>query len=131
MRLWCSVDIFFLSLSFKTDTFFIILSFEEIRSSSCPYDARHVSTCFNLSPPPPPSYFSKRIRDSIIEIMTSIDASLCIDILAIDTSIFVSFFSWFVVWFVRCPFAIRTYFLPYSYIYYYHSYTIQLNRIIN
>lgn len=52
MRLWCSVDIFFLSLSFKTDTFFIILSFEEIRSSSCPYDARHVSTCFNLSPPP-------------------------------------------------------------------------------
>lgn len=53
MRLWCSVDIFFLSLSFKTDTFFIILSFEEIRSSSCPYDARHVSTCFNLSPPPP------------------------------------------------------------------------------
>lgn len=56
MRLWCSVDIFFLSLSFKTDTFFIILSFEEIRSSSCPYDARHVSTCFNLSRPPlPPS----------------------------------------------------------------------------
>lgn len=58
MRLWCSVDIFFLSLSlFKTDTFFIILSFEEIRSSSCPYDARHVSTCFNLSPPPPPQLF--------------------------------------------------------------------------
>lgn len=132
MRLCCSVDIFFLSLSFKTDTFFIILSFEEIRSSSCPYDARHVSTCFNLSPPPlPSSYFSQRIRDSIIEIMTR-----CVIVYRYSCDWYFHFcfifVSWFVVWFVCCPFAIRTYFLPYSYIYYYHSYTIiQLNRIIN
>lgn len=124
----CNVDVFFLSLSFKTDIFFIILFFQEIRSSSCSYDAQQVSTCFNLSrtPPSPSSFSPKEIRDSIIEIMTR-----CVIVYrySCGSSIFVSFFSWFVVWFVRCSFAICIFF--HINIYYYYSYIIiQLNKII-
>lgn len=133
MRLWCSVDIFFLSLSFKTDTFFIILSFEEIRSSSCPYDARHVSTCFNLSPPPPPpsSYFSQRIRDSIIEIMTR-----CVIVYrySCDWYFHFCFIFLLICCVIRSLSVHNTYVFSSIFIYiyyYYHSYTIiQLNRII-
>lgn len=120
----CNIDVFFFPLSSKTDTFFIILSFQEIRSSSYSHYARHVPTCFNLSRTLPPPLPPKENRDSIIEIMTSLCIDVCID--AISSFIFVSFFSLlcdlFVAQYVRIFFHII--------IYYYHSYYYYSTRVI-